>query len=73
MLGGASTHLLDDLVGLGADGGVEDLGICSHQVDQQAQVPLFLAGESQRAHVASPESLRLDDPEAQVGGHSQVT
>lgn len=69
MLEEASTRLLDDFVGLGANGGVEDFGICSHQVDQQTQVPLFLAGKSQRTHVASPQSLRLDDPKAQAEGH----
>lgn len=61
-----SPDLLDDLVHLGADGGVEDLGICSHQMNQEAQIPLLLAGESQRAHIALFQSFRLNDPETRA-------
>lgn len=57
-----STYLLNHFVSLGADGGVEDFGICSHQVNEQTQVPLLFTGEAERTHVASLQSLRFNDP-----------
>lgn len=59
---GWNTNLLYHFIHLGANGWVEDLGICSHQVDQKTQIPLFFARETQRTHVALLQSLWLNDP-----------
>ncbi|PWA16013.1 hypothetical protein CCH79_00019352, partial [Gambusia affinis] len=53
------TYLLNHFVHLGANGGVEDLGICSHQVNEQAQVPLFFVGESQAFPELQPDQSEI--------------